>query len=109
VHVVQTCRQRKDKIPSSESILRVAAVNGVAREGRRIAEIFLASPAISANTVGTSDPRDSNPGSDRKFRARAVHHIADDLMARDHTGFQNGKFSLADMQVGAANPASANF
>ena len=30
-------------------------------------------------------------------------------MARDYAWFQNGKFSLADVQVSAANAASANF
>ncbi len=109
MHVVQTCRQGKDKIPSSECILRVATINRVAREGGRIAEIFLAGAAIPANSVGPSDPRDANSCSDRQVRGGAVHHIADDLMSRDHTWFQHGKFSLADVQVSAANPAGANF
>ena len=109
MHVVQICRQGKDKIPSSEGILRVATIDGVAREGGRIAEIFLAGAAISANAVGASDPRDSNSCSDRQFRVGAIDNFADDLMAGDHAGFHNRKFSLTDVQVSAANPAGADF
>src|SRR5690348_15170788 len=56
VDVIQTLGQRKNKIVARESILGVASIDAVTREGRRIAEIFLAAPAITASAISATDP-----------------------------------------------------
>src|SRR5580704_6359947 len=63
VQIVQLRRQRKYEVCPGRRVLGVTSVDGVPGESRRVAEIFIASPAIPARSVGASDPGNANPAS----------------------------------------------
>ena len=84
----------------------VAPVARVAGEQRRIAQVFLASPAIGASPVGVAEPSDAD--------ARARFEVdpladgvdaADDLMSRHNGQLGVRQFAVDDVEVGAADSA----
>jgi hypothetical protein len=102
---------REHKIGASEGVFRVASVDGVAGEGRGVAEIFFATAAIGAGTVGAAQPGNADAGAGRCLvgQERPTHtSLADfayDLMAGDDSFAVGSEFAFCDVEVGAADSA----
>src|SRR5581483_500095 len=80
VQVIEGGRQRKAKILSGGGVFGIAAIDSIASEGWRIAEIFQTATAIPAGPVNAPDPGDANPRTHGKAPAPAIHHVGHDLM-----------------------------
>src|ERR1039458_5280743 len=108
MQVVEPRRKWKDEIGPSEHIFRITTVDRIAGEDGRIAKVLHASAAIPASAVGAANPRNSYASAGRKVRSGAFHDVADDLMSGNQALPPPRKFPLHNMQVGTANPASAD-
>jgi hypothetical protein len=64
MQVVQSFRQRKDKIIPGHGIFRIAAIDHVAGEFQCIAEVLTAVPAIPAVAVRSCDPGNTDTSSE---------------------------------------------
>ena len=96
-----------DKVFWCNSILRVAAVHGIASEGGVVTKIFRARAAEFAGAVGVMQPGDPYSCADGKppsSRAEFLDH-ANDLVSRDYRRFLRNQFPFNDMQVGPADAA----
>src|SRR5580692_632732 len=83
VQVVEFWRKRIDKIAARHSILRIAAIDGVSGENRRIAEILQATAAVGAISIDSADPRNTYAGSCRQLGGGSIHDVTYDLVAGD--------------------------
>src|SRR5205085_5878434 len=81
-----------------DGVLRVAAVEVVAGEARRVAEVLAPARAVAAGAVRPAEPRDADAAA-----ARLVD--ADDLVADDERQLRMRKLAVDDVQVGAADAA----
>src|SRR5579883_2714762 len=108
--VGKTLRNGIDKILARDGVFGIAAIDGVAGEGRVIAEIFRAGTTILASAISAVQPGDSDARS--FFEAASVRPIfldhADDLMAGNHGRLARRQFALDNVQVRAANSAGVN-
>src|SRR5271154_4451026 len=98
MNVVQTRRQRKDEVCPRKDILGVAAIHCVARKSRLIAEIFHSVMAVPAITIYTAHPRNSNTGSERQLRSRALDDFSHDLMTRNELRSKRWEIPFNDVQ-----------
>jgi hypothetical protein len=100
--------ERECEIASHQRILCVSAINAVAGESWGIAEIFRTAQTILTTSVGTAEPRNSNPASNGQVRGCAVHYFSNNLMARNHPLPQGWKLQIDNVKVCPANSARVN-
>src|ERR1035438_4291623 len=82
MQVVEFWRERIDKIAARHSILRIAAVDGVSGENRRITEIFQAAAAVGTISIDIADPRDTYARSYRQLGGGSINDVPYDLVDR---------------------------
>jgi len=88
----------------------VAAVTGIAREERGIAQVLPVCAAIGADAAGPAEPGHADAfayGECDNIRADCGDP-ADDFMAWDDGQLRPWQLAVDDMQVGAADPARGN-
>ena len=75
-----------------------------------IAEIFVFAHAVGTDTAGVAEPGNTHSYTHAQPLYASPDRInsADDLMTRDDRHLWVGQFSVDDMQVRAANPASSH-
>ncbi len=109
-HVLQALGESVGEGGRYGRVLRVAAVRVPAGVLGARAQVLGPAQAVRARPVGTAQPRDAHPVTDRE----AAHpgpepgHRADDLVPRRHPGAAHRQIALGDMEVGAAHPARAH-
>src|SRR3984957_9270499 len=104
---VEVVGQRKNKIRLRNRMRGVATVARVAGEQRRIAEVFLPSPAVGASPVGVAEPSDADARARLEIDLLAYGvDAADDLMSRHNGQLRVRQFAVDDVEVGAADTAS---
>src|ERR1035438_3427911 len=108
MQVVERRRKWKDEIGPRERIFGVTTIYSIAGEDGRIAEVLHAPSAIPTCSVNAANPGNPDARSGRKVRGGAFHHVADNLMSWNQVLPSQRKFPLHNMQVGTANPASAD-
>ena len=91
-------------------VFGVAAVEGIAGELRRVAEVLPAPAAVAAPAAGVAQPGHADAVADPEFFDPRAHrgHGADDLVADDQGQFGLGEFAVDDVQVGAADAAGVD-
>ena len=105
--VREAVRKREAIARVGQRELRVAAVDRIAGEARRVAEIFASGDAVSALAARPREPRnadalaDAEPRDVRAQRGDGAH----DFMARDDGGARVRQLAVHDVQVGAADAA----
>jgi hypothetical protein len=103
VKIVQSCRKWHHEIAARAGEFGVTAVDGVAGEGGRVAEILVALTAIPAGSIRAADPGHAHASAEWKRRRGSAGNLTGDLV----TGYQwlalGRQFALDNMQVGAAN------
>ena len=109
VQVIEAGRQRMDEIGARDGELGVAAVDRVAGEVWRVAEIFLAAAAVGAGAVDPAHPGDADARAERQIARGASQNFADDLVAGNDFVAYRGQLALDDVEVGAADAADADF
>jgi hypothetical protein len=77
---VESCGKGKDEIGASQSVFSVSAVDCVAGECRRVAEILHIVLAIPAAAIDAAHPGNTDAGSDWEIGCSAIHDLAHDLM-----------------------------
>ena len=100
-------RQMEDVAMVGERVIGIAAVDMVAGEARRAAEVLAPRPAIVAFPAGPAQPRDADPlalGEALDSFAQC-RHDADRLVPRDDGIAHRRQIAVDHMQVGAADPA----
>src|SRR5439155_15791789 len=92
-------------------VVRIAAVNVVAREARSLAQVLAPGEAELAHAAGPSQPGDANPvAQPRRGHAFAgFDHLRNDLVAEDEGKFRLGQLTVDDMEIGPADPARMDF
>ncbi len=109
-HVAEAFRDGDGVVFVRGDVLGIAAVGGVAREQRRVAQVFLPVLAVDAGLVGPVQPGDADAVARleaRRARAERVDH-ADDLVSGDDRQLRIGKLTLNDVQIGMADAARAH-
>src|SRR6202011_33391 len=79
-----------DERLGGDGVLSVAAVDGIAGEGRMVAEVFPAGAAVFAGAVGGVQPGDADARAAGEAGAFGFDD-ADDLMAGDQRRFARGE------------------
>src|ERR1019366_7769017 len=106
VKIVESCRKRDHEIAAGECVFGVAAVDCVAGEGGRVAQVLATLEAIPAGSVRAADPGDAHASAGRKRRRGSVCDLTGDLV----TGYQwlapGRQFAFDNMQIGPANTTS---
>src|SRR5262245_57356221 len=99
MHVVAAVRQRKDEAGVRDRMGRIPAITGVSGEKRRIAQVFLAMPAVGADSAGVTKPRDADPLSDAEVGHRCAERIdaSDDFMAGNERQFGVRELTVNNM------------
>ena len=104
--IIESCRQRNHEIAAGQCEFGVAAVDGVAGEGGRVAEVLATPEAVPAGSVRAADPGDAHAGAEWKCRRVSICDFPDDLV----TGYQwllpRRQFTFDNMQVGPASATS---
>src|ERR1700733_14016850 len=108
VQVVECCGQGKDEISTRERVFRIAAVNAVTGEGRRIAEILQASFAIGTGAVGPAKPGNTDARAEWNFLRGAADHFANDLMTGNHARLYRRQVAFHNVKIGAAKTTGAH-
>ena len=87
--------------------LGIAAVQRVAGEAGRVAQVLVAGAAIGAGAAGVAEPGDADPPADgERGGARAAgQHLAHDLVAGDQRQLGVRQLAVDDVQIGAADRA----
>jgi hypothetical protein len=100
-------RDGVDKVFGRNSILRVAAVHGIAGEGGVIAKIFRAGAAELTRAVGMMQPGNPDARAERKPACTLAEFLdhANDLVSRDYRRFPRRELPFNDVQVGPAYAA----
>ncbi len=86
----------------------VPAIDRVAGECRRVAEILRAAAAVGTRAVGAADPRDSHPRADRKGGSGAGGDLAHNLVSGNQRAEARRQLAFHDVEVGAADAAGAH-
>jgi hypothetical protein len=81
--IIESCGEREDEIRAREGEFRIAAIDGVAREGGGVAKVLVTSAAIRAGPIGAAKPRDTNSNADRKLGHRSACDLTHDLVTRN--------------------------
>src|SRR3984893_17912190 len=81
--VVEFRGKLKSEVVARHGILRIAAVDGVSGEDRRIAKIFESAAAVWAISVDTANPGNADARAGRQLGRSALHDITHDLVAGD--------------------------
>ena len=97
LQVVVLVRQRQAVALVGDDPLRVAAVEVVAREARRLAEVLAAGEAVAARPVGPAEPGHAEPA--------PVLVAADDLVPGNERELRVRQLAVDDVEVGAADTA----
>ena len=97
LQVVVGVRDRQAVALVGDHPLRVAAVEVVAREAGRLAEVLAAREAIAAGAVRPAEPRDAEPA--------PVLGPADDLVPGDEWQLRVWELAVDHVEVGAADTA----
>jgi hypothetical protein len=106
LEVVEGIRERDGEIGTGDGVLGIAAVDGVAGEDGRVAEVFVTAETIGTGAVDASEPGDADAGAGGQA---ASDDFANDLVPWDYVRAQRGEFTLHDVEVGAADAAGADF
>ena len=96
--LIERIGQGDGKIRPRQRILRIPAVDGIAREYRRIAEILSASATVRTCSIGTAEPGNTHPFPAGQF--------TDDLMTGNHPFANWPEFPFNYMQIGPADATS---
>jgi hypothetical protein len=97
LEVVETVGNRQAVALVCDDPVRVAAVEVVAGEARRLAEVLAAGEAEAARAVRPAEPRHSE--------ALPVLRPADDLVAQDEWKLRIRQLAVHDVEIGAADAA----
>jgi len=108
VQVVQFRGQFKNKVAARRGILRIAAIDGVSGEDRRIAEIFESTAAVRAISIDPANPGNTHARTERQLGRSALHNVPDDLVARNERVLARRQFAFHDVQIRTADAASAH-
>ena len=102
--------ERKRIMRVGNRVCGVATVARIAREDGIIAEIFVARQAKWAMAAGMAEPRNADALAKVKMCDIGADRIdpSDDLMSRNNRQFRIGQFAIDDMEIGAADAASAD-
>jgi hypothetical protein len=100
--------QRKDEPGIGDAILSIAAIEAIAGEPGRIAEVFPTCVAVGALAAGMPEPGHANPLPDRQARHTQPQsfHPAHDLVPRDQGQLRPLEIVVHDMEIGPADPAA---
>src|SRR5690606_38818055 len=82
-----------------------AAVDLVAGEARRIAQILVARATVRTGAAGVAEPRDADALAEREARDAGAErvHTADDLVAGNDRPLRMLEVTVRDVEVGAAH------
>src|SRR6202035_3641454 len=108
VQIVKRCRQRKHEVIPSKGIFRVSAGDGVTGKRGRVAKILHTSLTVLAGAIGPAEPRHTDAQADGNFGSRSLDNFTDDLVAGNNSQLFWRQLPLDDMEVCAANAASAH-
>ena len=99
--------QRERVACVGDGVFRVAAVDRVAGEARRVAEVFASARAIRAHTTGVAEPRHADAHADAKrcHAGAQRRHDTDNLVAGYQRQLGIGQLAIDDVQIGAADTA----
>jgi hypothetical protein len=105
--VAITLGNRQAEALVGEHVLGVAAVDAAAGEAGSLAEVLAAAPAILAFAAGPAEPR--NADTVAGFEAiSGIQYGTHDLVAGRHREAAVRQLAIDEMQVGAADAASAH-
>ena len=108
--VGEIVREREAVAPVGQQVLGIAAVEGIAGEARRRAEVLLAGPAEAAVAAGPAEPghAHASPFLEILDTVAPGRDPADHLVARHQGQLGLGEFAVDHVQIGAADPAGGN-
>jgi hypothetical protein len=106
VKIIESCRQRNHEITTGQCEFGVAAVNGVAGEGGRVAEVLTIPDAVPAGSVRAADPGDAHASAEWKSWRVSVCDFPDDLVTRYQWLPPRRQFTFDNMQISPANATS---
>jgi len=102
VQIVELVGKRKREIGANDGVFGIAAIYGVTGEGGRIAEILEAEATISAGSVGSSHPGNSDARAGRKIIRGPSYYFTDNLMSGDYSWAARRQVAFNYVQVSAA-------
>ncbi|ABA51266.1 hypothetical protein BURPS1710b_A1017 [Burkholderia pseudomallei 1710b] len=107
MNIVVAARHVHAKARVGDRALRIAAVDRVAGEAGRIAQVLAAARAVRAMAARAPEPRHADTLADREtLRERAERgHRADDLVPRNHRPLRIAQIAVDDVQIGPAHAA----
>jgi hypothetical protein len=108
MQIVESSRQRVDKVVASESVLRITTGNCVTSKYWRIAKILETFLAIRARPISSAQPRDTHARTKRELIRSAIDYLAHDLMSGYESDLLWRQLAFNDVQVGAADSASTD-
>jgi hypothetical protein len=108
VKIVQFRRELINKVTACGGILRVAAIDTVSGEDRRIAKVFEPTAAIGAISINTANPRNTDAGAERQLGRSAAFNYPYDLVAGDESFLSRRQFPLDEVEIRTADTAGAN-
>jgi aminopeptidase N len=108
--VVEAPGQREAIARIGDRVGRMAAIAGVAREQRRVAEVLAIGAAIRARTAGGAEPRHADALAEREARDACTQRrdLADDLVTRHDRRLGMRQLTAIHVQIGAAQAASGD-
>ena len=108
MQVVKFGKKPKHKIVAGHGISRIAAINGVSSEDRRVAKIFQAAATVGTISINAANPRNADARAKGQLGGGAIDDISNDLVPRDEWALPLRELSLNNMQIGSAHAAGAN-
>ena len=108
--VIEPVRQHVREPLVDQAVLRVAAIDVPAGEGRSHAQVLPTGSAVAAGPVGATQPRHSDPLTDAKpFRSGADPvDDADNLVAGYRSRPARGEVAFGQVEVRSAHPAAGD-
>jgi len=100
LQIVVLVRERQAVALIGDRPLRVAAVQVVAREANRLAEVLAPREAVAAGAVRPAEPRNAEPA--------PVLGAADDLVPGNERELRIGQLAVDDVEVSAADAAGGH-
>ena len=107
VQIIEGFREGENEVGASESILAVSASYCVTGEGGGLAEIFETLLTVSAGAVGSTEPGNADPRTERKIRCCSIDDFSHDLVSRDNSQLLLGQLAFDDVKVSPAYAASS--
>jgi hypothetical protein len=108
MQVVQFWWECINKIAASDSILRVAAVDGVSGKDRRVAQILKSAKAVRAVSVNTANPGNTHARTQGQLGGCSVDNISHNLVAGDEGLLPGRQFAFDDVEIRTADAAGAD-